>query len=380
MLKDMYHLFEPTILGLYPNVIITSDSNSICFVNIDNGTISVLSISADCYHRIGNLLVINSKDESMLSQINDLVSKGLCYKLLCMPAKILDTNLHDLPTQSILESNALNDLFSITIVLDNINELPLLHYPSIAGALAYRFSECSLCSNELHNILKQIKSFRKIRVLSKNVFQHEILQLDILKDVKLETIVDYQYYVSHLTDIKSIGRQLSIIVDITDIYSFNDDNCASNCNANVSVTYCCPIHKEKDLDLVSQFKTHIIPYLADNLSLREAHNLLDYSIEDLMQRGITKGKFFVNSLVNTNYYGNIIIDNEGNINSYPLIEFKNNKGDSISRILTDIKRNRYWNLKRDDYFVKCSDCALAKICPPLSAVEINTGEVFCLNQ
>ena len=125
----MSHLLEPTILGLYPNVIITSDSNRICFVNIDNGTISVLSINADCYHRIGNLVVINYEDENRLSQINDLVSKGLCYKLLCMPAKILDTNLHDLPTQSILESNALNNLFSITIVLDNINELPLLHYP-----------------------------------------------------------------------------------------------------------------------------------------------------------------------------------------------------------------------------------------------------------
>ena len=376
----MSHLFEPTILGLFPNVIITSDSRRICFVDIDTGTISALGISVECYHRIGNLLVINSKDENMLSQINDLVSKGICYKLLYMPAKILDNNLHDTPKQSVLEGNALNDLFSITLVLDNISELPHLHYPSITGAIAYRFSDRSLCPNELHNIMKQIKYFKKIRVLSKNIFHHEILQLDILKDVKLETIVDYQYYVSHLTDIKHIGRQLSIIVDIADIYSFDDDNCASICNANVSVTYCCPIHKEKDLDLVSQFKTHIIPYPADNLSLREAHNLLDYSIEDLMQRGITKGKFFVNSLVNTNYYGNIIIDNEGNINSYPLIEFKNNKGDSISRILTDIKRNRYWNLKRDDYFVKCSDCAFAKICPPLSAVEINTGEVFCLNQ
>ncbi len=271
----------------------------------------------------------------------------------------------------------MNTLFIITIVLDTIPELPTLYYQPLNGVPCCKFSDASLTMNNIRSIIKQLKGCRKIRILSNNILRHDIIYLPELSDIELETIVDYQYYISHLDEIANLDRQLNIIVDIKNILTFDNSKSSYSNNEKVSVTFCCQIQNIEEIKVISNIQTKIKPYPSNAISRQLAHYFLDYSEEDLYQMRITKSQLFLNKVVNTNFYGNVIIDNDGNINSYPITKYAINNHSTLSQVLPDIRQNKFWYLTRDKFFSKCSDCAFATICPPLTNYEINSEETFC---
>lgn len=367
------------VLGLFPDIIATFDSHRICFVNLDSNTFFVLNINPEDYRHIGNILVINSEEEYIILQIKDLLSAGVVYKLFGLPEKLLENNLHDIPIKNVLEKNILNGLFLVTIVLDQISELPELHYPYINGIPNYKFTDAFLGINEICSIIEQLKGFKKLRLLGKDILNHGVLDINGLEDIDIETIVDYDYFVSHIEDINNLHRQLNIVVYINNIYSFDDNRCRTLINKNISVSYYCKVKSAKDVEVIYNMKTHIIPVPADTLPLHLQHYFLDYSMEDIKQMRITKAQMFLNKTVNAGFYGSIIIDNQGNINSFPLVKYAKNSNKGIGKAMSELERNDYWYMKRDEYFKKCSDCIFAYICPPVSSYEINSGETFCLD-
>lgn len=378
MMSNTFYTDNSAVLGLFSNIIITSDSKRLCFINLNANNFFVLNIRPVDYDFSGNILIIKNISETIVSQIEVLISKGVVYKLFDHPIKISDNKLHNIPIENILENKAvLSTLFLVTIVLDTIPELPTLFYPPIKGIKCRTFSGASLRMNDIRSIIPQLQGCKKIRLLGKDIFKHDFIHLPEFNDIKLETIVDYQYYVSHIDEIENLNRQFSIIVDIKDISAFDDNRCSNLNNENVSVTFYCQLHNKEELNALGNMRTDVKPYPSNAISRQLTHFFLDYSEEELNQMRITRTKLFLNKVINTNFYGNVIIDNEGNINSYPFSDYLINRHCSISRVIAEIKQNSYWYLTREKFFKKCSDCVFSAICPPLSNYEINSEEIFC---
>lgn len=377
-MTNIVHSNSSAVLGLFPDIIITSDSRRLCFIDLNTNNFFVLDIKAGDYNCSGNILIVKNINETMVSQIEVLTSNGIAYRLSDRAIKVLDNRLHNIPIENILENKALlNTLFSVTIVLDKIPELPILYYPPLTDIQCCKFSDASLKMNDIRSVIKQLKGFKKIRILGKDILKHDIMHLPELKDIRLETIVDYQYYISNFDDISNLNRQLDIIVDIKNILVFNDNECLYPNNEKVSVTFYCQIQTLEEFNFIGNIQTAVKPYPSNAISRKLSHFFLDYSEEELNQIRITRSQLFMNKVINTNFYGNVIIDNEGNINSYPFTKYTKNNHFSLSQALSDIRQNKFWYLTREKFFKKCSDCAFSTICPPLSNYEINSEETFC---
>lgn len=377
-MSNTFYADNSAVLGLFSNIIITSDSKRLCFINLNTNNFFVLNIRPVDYDFSGNILIIKNISETIVSQIEALISKGIVYKLFDCPIKVADNKLHNIPIENIFENKAvLSILFLVTIVLDTIPDLPPLFYPPIKGTKCRAFSGASLRMNDIRSIISQLQGCKKIRLLSKDIFKHDFIYSPEFNDIKLETIIDYQYYISHIDEIENLNRQFSIIVDIKDMSVFDVNRCSNLNNEKVSVTFYCQLHNKEELNALSNMQKKVRPYPSNAISRQLTHFFLDYSEEELNQMRITRTKLFLNKVINTNFYGNVIIDNEGNINSYPFSDYSINRHCSISRVIAEIKQNSYWYLTREKFFKKCSDCVFSAICPPLSNYEINSEEIFC---
>ena len=377
---DVTHSNSYMVLGLFPNIIITSDSERLCFIDLNANNHYVLEVKAIDYEFRGNVIIINTTNASIDQQIGVLIANGVVYRLSNRVIKIWNNQLHSIPTASALENKSfLNALFVVTIVLNRIHELPAFYYPALNGIHCCEFSDAILNMDDIHCIVNQLRGCKKIRILGKDILNHNILNLPELKDIKLETIVDYQYYVSHLDNIANLSRQLDIIVEIKNILTIDNNSLSHlrNNNEKVSVSFCCQVQSIKELDYISDIHTNIITYPSNSISRQFAHFILDYSRKELNQIRVTRSQTILNKVVNTTFYGNVVIDNEGNVNSFPFIDYLKNSHCCISQVIAEIRQNKYWYLTREKFFRKCSNCAFSIICPPLSNFEINSEETFC---
>lgn len=365
-------------LVLFPDILLASDSKRLCFINLNTGRYFILAITNAEYDFQGNVLIIKDYSETMISQIEILESNDIVYKLCDCPATILGNKLHSIPVESIHENTiVLSTLFLVTIVLDFIPELPAFHYPELIAIPGHKFSSARLNMNSIHSIISQLRCCRRIRLLGSDILNHDIIYLPELEYVQLEAIVDYQYYISHLGDIAMLRRPLSISVYIKDIKVFDDRKRVYPNNENVSVNFYWEVHDIEELDALTRLHVKITPYPSTMLSKQLAHAFLDYSEKELLQIKIVRRQLFFNKVLNTNFYGNVIIDNDGNINSFPFVNYHTNNHCRISQVIPEIKQNRYWYLTREKFFKKCCDCVFSTICPPLSNYEINSKETFC---
>lgn len=375
---NITHSNSCMVLGLFPNIIITSDSERLCFIDLNTGKFYVLEVKDVDYELRGNVVIINNTNDLIVSQIGIFIANGVVYRLSNKDISIWNNHLHSIPIASTLENKfLLNTLFVITIVLDNIHELPAFYYPALNGIHCRKFSDAILNMNDIRCIVNQLQGCKKIRILSKDILNHDILNLPELKDIQLETIVDYQYYVSHLDNIANLSRQLDIIVEIKDILNIDNNNFSDLSNEKVSVSFYCQIQSIKEFNFISGIHTNIKTYPSNVISRQLAHFFLDYSREELNQIRVTKIQTILNKVVNTTFYGSVVIDNEGNVNSFPFTNYLKNSHCCISQVITEIRQNKYWYLTREKFFSKCLSCAFSIICPPLSNYEINYEETFC---
>ena len=369
---------DSVVLGVFPNIILTSDSKRLCFINLSIGSFFILNIRPDKYALSGNVLMIGDTSQTMVSQIEILMSNNVVYKLIPSTLTVLENKLHSIPSETIIGNKALlNTLYLVTLVLDPISELPAFFYPELNGVRCHKFSDGVLSINDIRGVIRQLKGFNKIRILSNDFFSHDLLNLPDLRDFWLETIVEYQYYISHFDEIANVRRQLNVIVYIKDILLFDDNEFSCLNNDNVTVECYCPVHNIHELNVVNNIRVKVNPCPSTAISKLLIHSFLDYSEDDLNKTKVTRIQLFLNKVVNTNYYGNVIIDNDGNINSYPFEKYLVNNHCRIGQVITEIKQNSYWFLTREKFFKKCSDCVFSAICPPLSNYEINFKETFC---
>ena len=185
MMSNTFYTDNSAVLGLFSNIIITSDSKRLCFINLNANNFFVLNIRPVDYDFSGNILIIKNISETIVSQIEVLISKGVVYKLFDRPIKIADNKLHNIPIENILENKTvLSTLFLVTIVLDTIPELPTLFYPPIKGIKCRTFSGASLRMNDIRSIIPQLQGCKKIRLLGKDIFKHDFIHLPEFNDIK----------------------------------------------------------------------------------------------------------------------------------------------------------------------------------------------------
>lgn len=366
-----------TFLGLFPDIVLTSDSKRICFINLETRDLFVLDISITDCDLCGNVIIIKTMTDMIAMQIEDLITNGIVYRLSDCPIELFNNDLHAISDKTVFENKSLlSSLYLATIILDAIPELPLSHYPQLKNAHCFKPTGSSLSKDDVRRIVNQLNGFKRIRLLSSDIFRYDLYSRDF-DDIELETIVDYQYFIRHIDDIATLKRQFSIIVDVKNISLLEGFNACGFINKNVTVTFCCQVNNIDELNAVSNIDIKPKPYLSNDISRQQAHLILNYSEEDLKRTRMSRRQLFLNKAVNTNFYGQIIIDNEGNINSYPVTNYLANGNSCIRHILTSIATNKYWCLTREQFFGKCSDCIFSIICPPLSSYEINLRETFC---
>ena len=120
-----------------------------------------------------------------------------------------------------------------------------------------------------------------------------------------------------------------------------------------------------------------IPFPSSFAQNKVVHEMLDYSVSDLLG-SITKRKdLLLKTTINPLFYGSIIVDNDGNLVSYPFIESKCKEGELAGDGFNQLKDNPFWHKTRSEFFEKCRHCAFVGLCPPLSNYEINLRQTFC---
>lgn len=362
-------------IGLYPDIILGTDTRRLCLSKLGSNLHHVINVSPEQYIIEGNTITFFPGEEPDHDVISTLVERGFAYRLLEKPSSFSDNGLHMIQRDDSVE-NELYQYFTITFILDRISALPAFHFPHIRGT-EHKFSDGDLDIGHVRKRLSEIKYFRKIRLISNNILRHtDILLMEELKDKEIEVFVGQDYYLRHIKELNTFSRQLHIIVYIDDIRKFNECGDIPHTN-NVSVSYFCQIGSDEDLDLFLESNIKAIPFPSPDAPETVLHSLLDYSEEDIPQIPMTKRDQFLKKAINKLFYGNTIIDNNGNINSYPFCNYEANSEESFGTVVKKLADNIFWRLRRSDYFEKCKECAFVDLCPPISNYEINAKQTFC---
>ena len=367
------------VLGLYPNVIIGKDAKRLCFTLLDSASHCVLEATPDQYAIKGNTITFQSDSFPGRDKIASLVTAGFAYRLTEVPKVIPDNNLHAIVSQ--LDDVNLDRIrlsrFVLTVVLDDIGSLPVMHYPFLNGH-APRFAKTTLGADRLKDVLSQAHHFRRVRLLSKDILHSNVLMLKELEGLNLETIVNQDYYLAHFDEFAALSRKLKLIVYIDDLTRFDDAKGPSRLN-NVSVSFFCQIQDSKDALELDKHEIPIVPFPAPDASADIIHALLDYSVDDILHTKSTKLELYMKKAFNPNFFGRILVDNSGNYFSYPF-RCPEDKGlRTLSAVVKNMRGNHFWYLNRSDFFDRCRNCAFVDLCPPLSNYEINLQQTFCLD-
>ena len=363
-------------MGLYPDVIVGIDEKRLCFTLLDSNSHRVLNITPEQYTIIGNTIVFKSDCALAKEELMSLVSSGFTYRLLKEPETIPNNSIHTTTNldRAFLEKDICKPL-TITFILDKIETLPAFHYPYLSG-YDHQFSNNALGVDRIKEVLSQIRYYNRIRLLSNDILQSEVLASKELGDLELETIIGQDYFLSHFGAFSTFPRCLRLIVYIDDLAGFDEDKCVPLIN-NEPVSYFCQIRNMDELKRFEKSKIQAIPFPAPDAPEEVVHAMLDYSVDDLLQTTTRRKDLFLNHCINSNFYGTILIDNDGNINSYPFKDYEINNSLHFGKSIKHLKENHFWRLRRPDFFSECRKCAFAELCPPLSNYEINLRQTFC---
>lgn len=363
-------------MGLYPNVIIGCDDNRLCIFGLESNSQLLLNIPSDRYSIEGNTITFYGDDDLDAGNIKKLVRNRLAYSLLRKPSMISlrSDNIHSCTvTDDYSLSRVVRGLYMLTFVLDHIESLPELHYPLVENNEIF-FSSATLDSDRVSSILSKMQYVSHVRLLSNDILNTTIPFIPELDNRTLETIVDQSYYLSNYDAFLDFPKRLSLIVYLDNLERCDEIKSIPVGN-NVSVSFFYRVKCLADLHKLESMRIYAIPYPSSDASEDVMHYVLDYSIDELLHRTISGRDLLLKNGVNPLFYGNVLVDNDGNIHSYP---FSTHSSKS-SEHFTQLKNNAFWSLKRSDFFEKCGNCALLGLCPPLSSYEINLRQTFCLS-
>lgn len=366
-------------IGLCPNVLVGQDEKYLCLTMLNSDVHGLLHVRSDQYFIKGNTITFGSDSGITEKDLSPLVESGLAYRLLSVPN--LDTN-NDIHLNSIKNDKAPNldlcDYFTLTFVLDEIPVLPVMHYPFLPEH-TYAFPKSVLGREKISEILSKMRFVRRVRLLSNDILNSEALRLEEFKDLCLETIISQDYYIAHFNEFDNVTNNCNIIVYIDDVCGFVKNSSVKR-KDNANVSFYCRIDNLEELLDVEKIDAPVVVFPDPKATEAVMHAMLDYTVEDLMKTRTTRQSLVVNNSINPFYYGNIVVNNQGDILSYPFHVSAGRVFHETGGFIAGLKDNRYWYLKRSDYFNQCKDCAFLGLCPPLSNYEIILGQTFCVKE
>jgi len=240
----------------------------------------------------------------------------------------------------------------------------------------YSFSDDVLQTDSISDLLRKFRPIKRIRLLSSDILSSNIPLLSELKGYEIETIVNQDYYLAHYMELVSYPRSLKLIVYLDDISHFN-----ANINPmhfkHVNISFFCPINNLADLTYLEDTPVPVFPFPSRYASKSAIHSLLDYSVDELFPNKSDGQLLMLNNVINSYFFGNVIINNAGDILSYPFSGYSGPCVQGKRGLLNQLKNNYYWTIKRSEFFEKCRKCAFLWICPPLTNYEINLQTTFC---
>lgn len=240
----------------------------------------------------------------------------------------------------------------------------------------YLFSDDVLQADSVNEILRTFRHIKRVRLLSKDFLSSSIPFLPELKECEIETIVNQNYYLAHFVELTSYPRSLKLIVYLDDISHFNGKESSMHFE-HVNVSFFYPINNLTDLTVLENTPAPVFPFPSRYASKKVIHSLLDYSVEELLSNKSDEQLLLLNNVINPYFYGNVVVNNAGDILSYPFSSCRDLCAQGKGSLLSQLKNNYYWTVKRSEFFEKCRKCAFLWICPPLTNYEINLKTTFC---
>lgn len=119
--------------------------------------------------------------------------------------------------------------------------------------------------------------------------------------------------------------------------------------------------------------TEILPYYnGDNELFFETY--VFQGRDDILNSECSKKNVFTHEVLNTNYFGKLILWHDGNVYANLYGEFVGNYEDSVKELIyNEIKTGHYWRKTRDAV-EPCSKCLYKYLCPSPSNYEIAIGK------
>lgn len=121
-------------LGLYPNVIVFTDNEQLCFSLRYSNRHLLLRITPEHYSIKGNTITFHTNSGISDKEISNIINSMFAYRLLNKPRINPESGMHSLTIGDNSHNNILPDLFVLTFILDKIPALPEYHYPYLINS------------------------------------------------------------------------------------------------------------------------------------------------------------------------------------------------------------------------------------------------------
>lgn len=135
---------------------------------------------------------------------------------------------------------------------------------------------------------------------------------------------------------------------------------------------------EKIISKYTDINYNIYPIFNKNLSFFKS--TVFNNLTDILKSETSMVKIFKNKKINSNYFGNLIIANDGQVYTSCFEKAIGNisKDNLSSFIQKSISKNESWFLVRNSV-MPCNSCLLKNICPPISDYEFLIGRYDLCN-
>lgn len=367
---------ENETIGLYPDIIISNDDKYLCFSRLESDDHLILNVPKEHYSIRGNTITLFSECALKWEKLATLIGSHFAYRLLRTPEIIPESKVHNYEINNDEALNALKrGLYTLTFILDDIVTMPELHYPPIFNSMR-NFTSDILDSDRIKVVLHNFRYVKRIRLLSNDILNSEVLALEELRLHNLEVIVNQSYFLNHLGKFSTLPTGCKLIVYLDEVTHIDEAIILSH-HVKMDASFFCEIKTFEDLRRYEELNIPVTPFPSSHASEELVHHMLDYSLQDLLKSTTHSNDLLLKSSINPLFFGNIVVDNEGKINTYPYEDSVNGGFYDIGIFLKKFKNNYYWNIRRPDFFNKCKNCALVGLCPPLSSFEINLWQTFC---
>lgn len=298
----------------------------------------------------------------------------------------LKNEVEDLNNVELFGQKILNNLYQITFYLTGKCQLNCKYCQKVHK----QFVWCKKCNssidyNKIQNLLLQLKhsNLSQLNLVGGNPFNYYAFA-ELLKSVK-------QYSFK-----KNIYVHYKSIVCVKEI-----SKCEFDKSFTIKVLVDCPIDKNilmrwmnlnyenvefvvmitslkdfEDVNAVSELndcRVFYMPfYIESNLPFFEQN--VYYNENDLQHIVWTKKDIFAHQVLNTNFFGSLMVDSDGkiysNFNYFPIGEIDEDMAIIVSR---EMKEGEVWHKTRNNIPV-CKDCIYKYLCPSPSNYEIIIGK------